>query len=351
MKIIWIVVLVLLVIIYGPQIIQTHKKINLDKTIHPGFIESIINEKKSNSRINSLEFNPETLYFSIGYENGVVNIYDASDINHKTTIQAHKNRVSHLAYSKNKSVLASSSPFDPTTKVWNQQSGNIILKIPNTKGPEVFSNDDNSIFMANSSELLIYDLIKQKMDVMEYRTNGVIQSISISSDDQYLVVGTTGKIQLWKIIYHNDGVSLSDRVLGKKKTTLELIGGKKLYGSSDWIKYISFSKDNKHLVSVSRFGGIDVLTVPELSSKSQYKSQLGHIYSAQYYAKENLIISTGTKERVGIGAGFVTIHQLDMGTEEAVMNNLSNLPVPVLIPETKTAIIADMGKLKVLDLM
>lgn len=319
------------------------------KSIHSKFVTSLINSKVSASRISSLDYNPSNLVLAVGRENGDIDVYDSSKEFFLNKIQAHKYRVSHLSSTRNGHLLSSGSYFEDVTKIWDLRNNVQIISIPKTRGPEIFSSDGHSIYMADSSHIKIYNMIDKSFFPVEYKANGVIQSLTLSGDEKYIAVGTTGKIQVWEIKIQYEGISFWKRVLGHKNISLELISQKSLYKPKDWIELITFTKDNRKIVSVSRFGNIDIFEMPFLTDRVNNSSQLKHITSANYLDKEEAVYLTGTKDSSGFGEGFVEFFSLRSNASMIVINGLSTLSTSTVILPAEVVLIANRRKFSALN--
>jgi len=309
------------------------------KSVHPKFVTNLVDSKGIESRINTLDYNPSNLILAVGYENGDIDVYDASKELFSTKIQAHQYRVSHLSSTRSGRLLSSSSYFEDATKIWDLSNSEKFLSIPKTRGPEIFSSDGNTIYMAHTSSIKIYNLLDNSFFPVEYKSNGVIQSIALSEDEKYIAVGTTGKIQVWEINVDHKGISFWKRVLGYKNISLELISQKSLYKPKDWIKLINFTRSDKKIVSVSRFGNVDVFDNPLLTSRANSTSQL-NITSANYLDEEEAVYLTGTKKPSGYGEGFVELISLRSNAPITLIEGLSNLSTSTTIQQAELMLIA-----------
>ncbi len=314
------------------------------RTIHSNFITKLIDSKGASSRMNTLDYNPSNLLLAVGYENGEINVYDTSKELFSTNIQAHEYRVSHLASSRNGRLLSSGSTFEDVTKIWDMSNSKHVISIPKTRGPEIFSSDGNTIYMADTSHIKIYNLLDTRFFPAEYQTNGVVESLALSSDDKYIAVGTTGKIQVWEIKVQHEGISFWKRALGHKNISLELISQKSLYKPKDWIKLVKFANDNKKIVTVSRFGNVDIFESPFLTDRVNSTSQLKHITSANYLDKEGAVYLTGTKDSSGLGEGFVESVSLRSSPPIVLINGLSNVSTSTIILPAEVVLISNSRK-------
>jgi len=276
------------------------------KEVGPEFWGTIPHIDIISNRIMKLDYNSQKLLFSIGRENGNIDIIDATGIDEKITIQAHKMRISSLVSSNNGELLASSSStVDETTKIWDPKSGEMLIEIPKTRGPEVFSNDGNVIYIAHNSKLFIYDILNHGFFPIDYSSNGVIQSLAVSSDGKFLAVGTTGKVQIWKIDKKHSGILFW---LKLENVSLELVSEKTLYGLKNWIQSVAFTKDNLQLSTISRFGGIDILDAPNLTNRRQHKIKRTQVKTVNYIESEGVFIITAMRAFKGANTRYITTY-------------------------------------------
>ena len=317
------------------------------KEVDPEFWGTIPHIDRLSNRIMKFNFNSQSLVFSIGKADGTIDIRDASDLNKKIIIKAHKMRISSLVSSYDGELLASSSStVDETTKVWDSKTGKSILEIPKTRGPEVFSNDGNILYIAHNSKLLIYDLLNQKFFPGEYKANGVVESLAVSSDGNFLAVGTTGKVQIWQIEKKLSGIFFWHKLEG---ISLDLVSEKTLYGLKNWIQAIAFSKDNKQITTISRFGGIDILDAPSLSNRKKHKIKRTQVKTVNYMDSEGVFIITAMRAIKGVNARYITSYvkpfPLKAEDDEFSFNNKCQPQFPYVFPNHKMAFTANVEAL------
>ncbi|GIU23517.1 hypothetical protein L2719_05305 [Shewanella schlegeliana] len=317
------------------------------KDIDQEFWTTIPHIDRLSNQIMKLDFNSKSLIFSIGKADGTIDIRDASDLNKKITIKAHKMRISNLVSSNDGELLASSSStVDEMTKVWNSKTGKSILELPKTRGPEVFSNDGNILYIAHNSKLFIYDLLNQQFFPGEYKANGVIESLAVSSDDKSLAVGTTGKVQIWQIEKKLSGIFFWQKL---ESISLNLDSEKTLYGLKNWIQAIAFSKDNKQITTISRFGGIDILDVPSLSNRKQYQIKRTQVKTVNYIDSEGVFIVTAMKAIKGENARYITRYvkpfSLKAEDDEFSFNNKCQPKFPYVFQNPNMAFTANVEAL------
>jgi tetratricopeptide (TPR) repeat protein len=317
------------------------------KEVEPEFWGTIPHIDRLSNRIMKLDFNSQSLVFSIGKTDGTIEIRDASDLNKKIIIKAHKMRISSLVSSNDGELFASSSStVDETTKVWDSKTGKSILEIPNTRGPEVFSNDRNILYIAHNSKLFIYDLLNQKFFPGEYKANGVVQSLAVSSDGKFLAVGTTGKVQIWQIEKKLSGIFFWQKLEG---ISLDLDSEKTLYGLKNWIQAIAFSKDNKQITTISRFGGIDILDAPSLSNRKQHKIKRTQVNTVNYIDSEGVFIVTAMTAIKGKNARYITSYvkpsPLKAEDAEFSFNNKCQSQFPYVFQNPRMAFTANVEAL------
>ena len=317
------------------------------KDIDPEFWGTIPHIDRLSNQIMKLDFNSQSLVFSIGKADGTIDIRDASDLNKKITIKAHKMRISSLVSSNDGELLASSSStVDETTKVWDSKTGKSILEIPKTRGPEVFSNNGNILYIAHNSKLFIYDLLNQKFFPGEYKANGVVESLAVSSDGKFLAVGTTGKVQIWQIEKKLSGIFFWQKLEG---ISLDLDSEKTLYGLKNWIQAIAFSKDNKKITTISRFGGIDILDAPSLSNRKKHKIKRTQVKTVNYIDSEGVFIVTAMRAIKGVNARYITSYvkpfPLKAEDDEFSFNNKCQPQFPYVFPNHNMAFTANVEAL------
>ncbi|MEN8250670.1 MAG: hypothetical protein ABFS32_17180 [Bacteroidota bacterium] len=124
--------------------------------------EKILASTERTNRINSLDITHDGKWVAFGGASGYLNLFDVDKGEILDDFYGHTSRINDIAFSNNSKRLATAS-WDGTVQMWNME--NI---------------DDLPYYMTDHGEDWAWD-------------------VSFSPDDEYLLVGTNGKIKKWAV--------------------------------------------------------------------------------------------------------------------------------------------------------
>jgi WD40 repeat protein/uncharacterized caspase-like protein len=165
-----------------------------------------------NSPVRLLSFNYDKSQIVSGSEDGLIKIWDAESGANHITISIDKEKLESVRFNPNGNKLITAS--DGKVRIWDANTGNALsfIKFPAHIRDAAFSSKDELIFGIcgngfDKDSVVIYNLESKKVLILARGHNGVILSVSCSSDNKYIVTtGADHKTILWdvqagKIIY------------------------------------------------------------------------------------------------------------------------------------------------------
>lgn len=303
------------------------------------FLKEIVKSKKYLSdSIYSLKVNNDKNLLIIASESGRIDIYNTkSKFILPKSIQAHAHRITEVTISKDGSILTTGSDVEGITKVWSNYSLKLIHSFNNVYGPTFIMPDNNTIFVAKDSSFKIYDVKRAKI-ISENSAKGVINYFNVSNDQNYLAIGSTGIVEIWKIIKTENGI------------LIEFVNSVNLNQPDDWIINMQFSEDNLNLLTISRFGKIEFLNIPQLNRQKNYQSLIHHVTSSLIIGEQfESIILFGTRTISGLeGDGQVEQIFPSSGATRMLWWGLSNFPKADYFPTDQKMLVSNSHKLYLL---
>ena len=254
------------------------------REINKDFYKDISFEKKRGFKhsVKGLAFNKNVLLFAVGYESGKVELFDAKESQLLYSIEAYPSRATILNFSDDGKYL-SVSGRESFSRIYDTNTGKIFLELSQTRGPELFVFNDELLFIADGRELKIFNLKTKTFQKNTYKCSGSIKSISLSHNEKYLSIGSTGIIQLFVVTKQSNLIDL------------ELLSTKDEYDYSSYVTHSWFSIDDTELITLNRHGKMDIWTVPSLDKKENIFIMTDHVRGA--------ILSEDRKSSVVVGIG------------------------------------------------
>ncbi len=222
---------------YGFRIIDTKSEIIIAKM-----------GKGHSKRLESVEFSPDGKYIVTSSMDSIVSIWDSNTGEEIDYLRGHSDYVLSAVYSPNGKYIASSS-WDGTIRIWDSNTHKVINVLKEHTGSVnsvSFSHDSKYIVSASSDKTIkIWTPTgKRSLLTLDGHT-AAVNSAKFSSDGNYFIVsGADDKtIRVWDVSNMN------------KRNSNQLFV---LYGHVDAIKSVSFSPDNKKIVSASCDGTVRI---------------------------------------------------------------------------------------------
>ncbi|MBI9085148.1 MAG: WD40 repeat domain-containing protein [Desulfobacterales bacterium] len=260
--------------------------------IDPNFFKSIdIDQSKSfESNVTAIAYNKKKALLSIGYESGNVDIFDGKNATKYMSIQPVSTRSNILNFSQDGKYLSVGTYFEDTTYIYDIENKALFMKLENTGGTELFTSNNRCLIMANRSEIRLYDF-KKNIWLGSYKTDGVVESLSLNDNETLLAVGTNNKIQLFAFYQPPWYKRIFDK---KSPAALSLKTTAEAHTLKDWILY-SWFIDNA-LVTLSRFANLYVWSIPDLKKIKDIPLKSNTIRGAVFGKNKRYIMALGVNE-------------------------------------------------------
>lgn len=267
--------------------------------IDPRYFYKVPINIKDGDRATVIDLNYEKKILSIGYEKGIIDFVNIKT-NTIISIKAHDLRVNHLTSSLNTNISASSSYFESETKIWDNNTGQQIKALPDTRGPELFYLNSSNLILAAGKKIKIYNTDNHNFYKDEYACHSAIISLDISENGNYLAAGTTSGVCVWKVNNLRNSASIIDKLNNNYKISLHKTGDRIIPNSKGRVVAVKFTKNGEKLFATFKNGKI-------------YSWESGFFYSEKLFTTKlkwlrtsiiagNLILAIGTEsKRGGIG--------------------------------------------------
>jgi len=304
--------------------------------IHKDFTEDLKadnqwNDKSFNNRPVNMKYNEPQNLLAIGYESGIVKIWDTKSKDRKFEFKAHKNRANELIFSSDGSALFTNSHFEESVKIWNTHSGELIYEIPNVRGPVGLTPNKNVYIVASSggARLFDYDLMYLYPEV--HKTNGTITSIAKNNTKNLIATGTaSGAIEVWKYSENNS------------IPTLEKISNSKPYSDGNWVRGLAFSSLGGYLYSVSRHASFDKWIPNDLKNIQSTTTASQNISSTSFLIEKNMLLTAAHGSKLSPGySGFVQVLSLD-GKEKNAYLSKGSVNAIEFLPSTTSSVLVSV---------
>jgi WD40 repeat protein len=169
------------------------------------------------AKIFCLEWNPDATLLAIGCNDALIHIWNTATGERHRTLDAHRNRVTHLAFSPDGHLLATTSQ-DRNIILWNPRSGKKLVTHPDLGHEPVlrFSRDGKRLVTTNFQttatllEVATDDGITHTLTPPGRSHNAVVTaSLDFSPDAHWLVSSTRRAISLWHLSRHRFAATLT----------------------------------------------------------------------------------------------------------------------------------------------
>ncbi len=288
---------------------------------NPNFFENIaIDQGGFDASVVDMAYNEKEAFLAIGYESGKVDVYDGKNATMHMSIQPGSYRSDMLNFSQDGQYLSVSGDFNATTYVYDLKNQFLSFTVADTRGPELFTSDNHYMILADNSRVKLYDLHKN-IEMGSYKTDGVVESLSLSDDQTFLAVGTTDKIQIFSL---NKPLKSWFSKENSVDIELKLVSTSEPYEPKDWIRFLWFTDDK--LVVLSRFGNLDIFSTPFLKKIQSIPLNLKFINDAVMSADKQHIIAVGTTNDSGLGGEFLAEQiDLNLGSSKKLLKLRTNM--------------------------
>ena len=171
--------------------------------VHSGQLLNTIPENVA--RANSgISLSPDGDTAAIATDEGVIRLLDTRTRKVTTTLRGHTRSVTTVAFSFNRSLLASGSE-DRTIRLWHVDTGELLFTFPEQSNwitSIAFAPDGQTIASGTSGEIYISDLATGKHTATLTGHTSWIRSVAFSPDGQTLVSGSDDcTVMLWDLTH------------------------------------------------------------------------------------------------------------------------------------------------------
>jgi WD40 repeat protein len=301
--------------------------------INPYFYQNIdINQSREfQARVTALLYNQQNALMAVGYESGQVDIFDAISASRYMRMRPTTTRADMLSFSDDGQYLAVSSYFDAATYIYDVSAKKLTATLQASRGPEVFTPDNHFIVLADTDSVKLYNW-QERQQSASYQTHGVVHALSVDNEGKYVAVGTAlGGVELFAINH----TSWWDRIVDREsKPNLSRLRTVEAHDEGDWILKLWFIENR--LVTLSRFGHLDLWSLPDLKPKATLALQLKFVNDAVLGANQQ-IIALGVTHKNGVHGNRLA-ERIDLKSmkSEVITELRSNLANASLWPRDKT---------------
>lgn len=308
--------------------------------VNKNFIPNLLKDTyaKEDSFANSimaLTYDETGKHLAIGYESGIIDLWDAKKPHSKLILKAHNERVENFLFSADGHLLISSSSRENCAKVWDIETGNLLFSMENTRGPIARTPNQYVYIIASNSGIRLFDTRKMKFFSEVHKPSGaIIKSMATDAASKRIAIGySNGVIELWQYIEGNRIPAIQRQITIKP------------FDSGDWIVGLYFSSNGEFLYSVSFSGHIEQWAVASLKQIRTIHTSLNAITSTIFIRKKDAIFVGGDIEENAVSGGFVEMISLN---EEVLERRRvgNNLPLVDFIPSENTLLTATGGYIK-----
>ena len=279
-------------------------------------------------QITSLAYHGKSKYLVVGYESGTIAIWDAKEAGSKRVVKAHPYRTNRITFSSDGTKFFSNSSIEPSTKLWSAKTGELLLILPDTRGP-VCATPYTDIYLigtSNSSTTRFFDLARHTLLPDEYESSDVVETMAMDRTSERIAIGTaSGTIEVWKF-GRIDGTPM-----------LEWVAGAKPYATGNWVVGLQFSPGGDSLYSVSGSGMVDEWTSVTMTKRRSLQTTLGGIHSTVFLPDKSLVSLAGSSDKQGFRAGVVEVISLATG-KSTQYPSTTNFPVATFLPDLSSLI-------------
>ncbi|TKB94369.1 MAG: WD40 repeat domain-containing protein [Nitrospira sp.] len=274
--------------------------------------------------------NDQWKHLVVGHESGAIDIWDATEARSKRQVKAHDYRANLISFTLDGKLFFSNSYFEESTKLWSAKTGELLLTIPETRGPVCATPDDDIylITTSDSSTVRFFDLARKALLPETYTASGVVQTMAMDRESKQIAIGTaSGTIEVWTFSRVGEQLNL-------KKTA-----DAKPYSTGNWVVGLHFIPGGQRLYSVASSGVIDEWDSATLKKQRSLPATI-RIQSATFLQNTSLVALAGAVDKQGTQVGFVELISLSTGTANKFRANY-NFPVIEFLPSLSSLMVAE----------
>ncbi|HQJ05348.1 MAG TPA: ankyrin repeat domain-containing protein [Spirochaetota bacterium] len=240
--------------------------------------------KGHNNSVNDLCFLNNSLYTCS--DDSTIKIWNIKDIGDNIFLEE---SISNIALSPNSKYLAVANSLSNIVNIYEYQKDNsfqngfVKIEHDDIISDLIFSNDSKTLFCASKKSIIIYDLLKDKKELLCYDiTDDIITSLSVSPDLKYIITGSLlNKIVIWNI-------------KNKKRITIENLR------HNDLINSISVSPDNNYFASVSRDSLVVLRSLNEFKEITILRGHTDSVLKAVFSPDSRYLITCSRDKTIKI---------------------------------------------------
>ncbi len=296
--------------------------------VHDDFLPTLLRETAgTQDRLSAIRLKDR--WFALGRESGHLDIWDVDRPKFRRTIKAHASRVSELAFGRNGAIIISNAQFEGDTKVWLVKTGELLVSIPDARGPVFETWRKNIYLIANGSEVWLFDLAKKKPLIEKYRIEGDVTAVAGDKASGLIVMGTaSGAMETWQLLDGEAGAPVMKKLAGKVP-----------YMEGNWIIGIHFSKTRGSFFSVARNGNVAEWKADTLQEIRTIPIKLAMIYSSAFLPGPELLALGGSVNAAGYGGGYVEIKPL-VSSDSVMHKAIGNISFVEFFPSKSSVLVA-----------
>lgn len=300
--------------------------------------ENAANEELFSNIVVSLNYDAKRGNLIVGRESGEVEVWNSHHAVMGTRFHAHESRVSHITQVHGGKFLLTDSGFETETKLWDPESGKLLMSIPGARGPSGATPDPNLYVVADSSMFRLFDFEARSILPEEYPCTGVPTTLTTDVSSRQIAAGTaSGTIDVWSFA----------RVAGKPM--LNLVSSQHPYAVGDWVVGLQFSRDGATLYAVTRSGLVDEFDLPSLVKRRSLHTRLRYVHSVEFIESKNTLVLAGTIDEMGLNDPWLEVISLSKESSKLYPSNF-NLAVLKYVPQLSSVLAIQYGAPAVIPL-
>jgi len=172
-----------------------------------------------------MKTSPNKNQLAVGYEDGVVRLFDLNSGECLVTFSGHKSPITCLAFDANGMRLVSGSK-DTNIIIWDTVSEAGLFRLSGHKGPitKCCFLEKQNLLISSSTDTLVkfWDLDTQHCFKTLVGHRSEVWDMAVLKDDRYLVTGCAdSELRVWRIRFTNDEENEADSSTQQKKTQTE----------------------------------------------------------------------------------------------------------------------------------
>lgn len=300
------------------------------KHLNQGFFDSInIDQSKSfKDRVVAMAFNKKSMLLAIGYESGLVDIFDGTNESKSMSFRPTENRSNILTFSHNGKYLTVGSDFSDTTYIYDMDTKSFYLSLDETRGKEIFTSDDKYLILSNSNELKLYDMTNDQF-LKTLRTPGYIDTLAINEDETMIATGSsTGTVELFSFEQTSEKEKTASITSISKVEIphIERCNINQIYFKDNQVitltSFAEFQKGNEPLLTEK----MDVWSTPDLTNMQTLTLKAKTITQAIMNDNKEFIIGLGVNKFRKEGRYFVELIDINNNISEIIARVSTNFP-------------------------